>query len=315
MRNAFFAELESLFAQDARVVFITGDLGYKLFDRMKTLDPKRVINFGAREAGMIGFAAGLAKGGMLPIAYSITPFITLRCLEQIKIDLCYNKHRVVLVGVGGGMAYGANGPTHHGIDDIGVLSCLPGLRIWTPADAMEVRACIRAIPQLVGPAYLRLGRHGEPHIHDSKAELPNIETPVVVRRGPDGVIIAAGFILHEVLAAAGKLQKKGITPTIVQIPTFRPFPESFFADLLGEGSPVMTVEEAVAPGGLGGEISRILAIRGAGNPFAMLTLPMAFPQSCMDRAASLTWAGLDPDAMAIAFAKLLHRQPDADARR
>jgi transketolase len=307
MRDAFFNELENLFASDSSVIFITGDLGYKLFDRMKEIDPNRVINFGVREAGMVGFAAGLAKTGFLPFAYSIAPFITLRCLEHIKIDLCYNNLRVVLVGVGGGMTYGTNGPTHHGIDDIAVLSCLPNLRIWTPADPMEVRACVRTVPRLAGPAYLRLGRQGEPNVHDPESGLPNIDAPVVVRTGDDGIIIAAGFILHQVLAAAEHLKRRGIAPTVIQIPTFRPFPYHYFAKLFGDGMPVMTVETSIASGGLGHEIARILAQTGTGNPFAMLTLPHEFPQACMDRDTSLEWAGLDPVTIARDFEKLLKR--------
>jgi len=120
MRDAFFSELRELYAADKRVVFVTGDLGYKLFEPLREIDPDRTINFGVRESAMVGFGAGLARTGMLPFLYSIVPFMTLRCLEQIKLDLCYNHSRVVLVGVGGGYSYGPNGPTHHGIDDLGV---------------------------------------------------------------------------------------------------------------------------------------------------------------------------------------------------
>jgi len=306
MRKAFFDELETLFAKDDRIIFITGDLGYKLFDRMAKIDSNRVINFGVREASMVGFAAGLSKAGFLPFAYSIAPFITLRCLEQIKIDLCYNKLRVVLVGVGGGMTYGTNGPTHHGIDDISVLSCLPGLKIWTPADPIEVRACIRAVPLLNGPAYLRLGRHGETNIHDPSAGLPCIEDPFVVRTGSNGVIIVSGFILHEVLLALEQLAKRAIYPSVIQVPTFRPFPDDFFIKLLGEGMSVMTVETSIAHAGLGHEIAQILARMGTGNPFVMLTLPHEFPQKCMDREESLKWARLDAGSIAENFEKLLN---------
>ena len=109
MRNAFFSELLEIFKEDSKVVFLTGDLGFKAFDPMKEIDSQRVINFGIRETGMVGFAAGLAKSGMMPFVYSIVPFMTLRCIEHIKIDLCYNKARVVIVGVGGGFSYGPNG--------------------------------------------------------------------------------------------------------------------------------------------------------------------------------------------------------------
>src|ERR1035437_1334923 len=189
MRDAFFDELLKLYQKDRRGVFLTGDLGYKLFDRLSAHDPARVINCGIREAGMVGYAAGLAKTGLLPFVYSITPFVTLRCLEQIKIDLCYNKANVVVVGVGGGFAYGPNGSTHHGVDDIGVLSCLPGLKIWTPSDSHEVRLCVQAATSLDSPAYLRLGRNKEPHVFKALDSTPDINQPALVREGGDGVIV------------------------------------------------------------------------------------------------------------------------------
>src|SRR5512145_494599 len=129
MRDAFFATLEQLMGRDERIVFITADLGFKLFDRIAARYRARVINAGIREATMIGMAAGLSKEGFLPFVYSLVPFVTMRCLEQIRVDLCYNDLPAVLVGVGSGFAYGPNGPTHMGLEDIGVMSALPNLAI------------------------------------------------------------------------------------------------------------------------------------------------------------------------------------------
>ncbi|OGU13968.1 MAG: hypothetical protein A2076_09405 [Geobacteraceae bacterium GWC2_53_11] len=304
MRDAFFSELYDLFRHDRRVVFLTGDLGYKLFDQLKGHDPARVINCGIREAGMIGYAAGLAKTGLLPFVYSITPFVTLRCLEQIKIDLCYNRANVVVVGVGGGFAYGPNGPTHHGIDDIGVLSCLPRLTVWTPSDPREVRLCIRAAASLDSPAYLRLGRNKEPDIFDSLKHTPDISRPALVREGSDGVIVTSGFILHEVLNAADCLKQQGIHPAIVRITTLRPFPEEFIRAAIADGRPVMTVEEHVATGGLGQETARIVAETGKGNRFSMLAIPAEFPDACYDRDALLARSGLDAASIAASYRRL-----------
>ena len=125
MRDAFFSALLDLYREDRRIVFLTADLGYKLFDPLAALDPRRVVNVGIREGAMVGYAAGLAKTGMTPFIYSITPFLTVRCLEQIKLDICYNRACVVIVGVGGGFAYGEDGPSHHGTDDVGLLATLP----------------------------------------------------------------------------------------------------------------------------------------------------------------------------------------------
>ena len=125
-----------------KIVFITADLGFMLFDRLAARHPDRVINVGVREATMIGIAAGLSKEGFLPFVYSLAPFVTLRCLEQVRVDLCYNRLSTVLVGVGSGFAYGPNGPTHMGIEDVGVMSSLPNLAILSPCDAYEVRCIV-----------------------------------------------------------------------------------------------------------------------------------------------------------------------------
>lgn len=304
MRDAFFSELYTIFRDDRRIVFLTGDLGYKLFDQLKEHDPSRVINCGIREAGMIGYASGLAKTGLLPFVYSITPFVTLRCLEQIKIDLCYNQANVVLVGVGGGFAYGPNGPTHHGVDDIGVLSCLPRLTIWTPSDPHEVRLCVQAATSLECPAYLRLGRNKEPHIFDSLKDLPDISQPAVVREGSDGVIITSGFILHEVLKAVDLLNQHNIQPAVVRITTLRPFPEEYIRLMIAKSKQIMTVEEHVPTGGLGQETARIVAEACTGTRFSMLAIPMDFPDACYDRESLLARSGLDANSIAAAYLKL-----------
>ena len=307
MRDAFFSELLTLFRHNPKTVFLTGDLGYKLFDPLVTHDPGRVINCGIREAGMVGYAAGLAKAGLLPFVYSIVPFITLRCLEQIKIDLCYNRNTVVIVGVGGGFAYGPNASTHHGVDDIGALSCLPGLTIWTPADPHEVRGCVQAATRLAGPAYLRLGRNNEPAIHTTHGAWREIDRPIWFGTGHDGVIITCGFILHEVLKAAEVLRGKGIDAGVVQLPTIKPFPEDDLKAIIGSGKPILTIEEHIATGGLGQQTALLVATEGKGNRFATGTIPIRFPDTCMSREALLAWAGLDAAGIVPAFERLVSK--------
>jgi transketolase len=305
MRDAFFSELLTLFKHDDRTVFLTGDLGYKFFDPLREHAPERVINCGIREAGMVGYAAGLAKMGLLPFVYSIVPFITLRCLEQLKIDLCYNRSRVVIVGVGGGFAYGPNAATHHGVDDIGVVGSLPGMTVWTPVDPLEVRGCVRAASRLTGPAYLRLGRNKEPNIHSVHGAYPDIDQPLLFGKAGGGIIVTCGFIMHEVMQAVEILNRLGIYPGIVRLATVRPFPDGFLREIIRTGETVMTVEEHIAPGGLGHHVAALVAEEGKGNPFRMLSIPLAFPDACMSREALLAWAGLDAEAIVENFIKLV----------
>lgn len=295
MRDAFFSELLLLFKVHKEIVFLTGDLGYKLFDQLCDFDRERVINVGIREAGMAGFAAGLAKEGMLPFIYSIVPFVTLRCLEQIKIDICYNKCKVIIVGVGGGFSYGPNGPTHYGVDDVGVMSCLSNLTIWTPCDPSQVRSCVRASIELDGPAYLRLGRNGEQEIHDLDPIQPPIDAPEVIKDSDEGFIVTYGVITREVIKAVDRLKKMNHNPGIIHICTLRPFPSSFFEMLLKRGLPILAVEEHISVGGLGQEVSKIIAERGMINSFRSLSIPNRYPGECLSYDAALAWAGLDAD--------------------
>lgn len=310
MRDAFFDELFKLFEADQRVIFLTGDLGYKLFDRLKAHDPKRVINVGVREGLMIGCAAGLAQAGQLPFAYSIAPFVTLRCLEQIKITLSYNRNRVIVVGVGGGYCYGHNGPTHFGLEDVALMSAIPGMTVWTPADPLEVRACVRAAPELTGPAYLRLGRNGEPVWRDPGETISPWRAYVRANRR-EGVIITNGFILHEVFRAVERLQAEGVAPAVVHFPTTEPMDVETLTEILAGGVPVVTVEEHIRSGGLGQKIALFIAEHDLGNPMRCLAAPGHYPKTCLDRSELLTFAGLDAPAIARAFLDLWSRRRGA----
>lgn len=303
MRDAFFDELLQAFASDKRLIFLTGDLGYKLYDPLKAIDPKRVLNFGIREGAMVGFAAGLAGAGMLPVVYSIVPFVTLRCLEQIKLELCYNRHQVVLVGVGGGYSYGRNGSTHHGIEDVGLMRAMGGMRVFTPCDPWEVRGCVRAIPQLDGPAYIRLGRNGERRFRQEPTP-PSPDSPLFIPNGRQGVIVTDGFLVSEVDAAVQSLQAAGLSPSVIHLPCVSPLPEAFLLPLLAEAGPVVVVEEHIRAGGLAEALALLLLQAGVRAPFRSLCIPPTFPARCLSRPELLAAAGIDASGIANAFREL-----------
>ena len=171
---------------------------------------------------------------------------------------------------------------------------------------------MRAAATLDSPAYLRLGRNKEPEIFDSLKNTPDISRPALVREGSDGVIVASGFILHEVLKAADELARRGIFPRVVRITTLRPFPAEYIRLLIAENGPLMTVEEHIASGGLGMEISRLVAESGHGKCFRMLTIPAEFPDACYDRDSLLVRSGLDAGSIAIAYRRLSRPETDRD---
>lgn len=220
MRDAFFEELTRIGQFDSRIIFLTADLGYKLWDNFAARCPGRFFNMGICEANMISVAAGLALSGFRPVTYSIVPFATIRCLEQIRNDVCNMKLPVLIVGVGGGYAYGVNGPTHHGIDDIAVLRAMPDMSVLCPCDPNETRGVLRAALNLKTPAYLRLGRNNEPHL--STGTRVWLGEPSVLREGHTIALVACGPIAKEALDAAEALGRFGLQPLVLSVHTVKP---------------------------------------------------------------------------------------------
>ena len=207
MRTAFIEELTSLARQDPAVMLLTGDLGYTVFEQFQAEFPTRYINCGVAEANMMGTAAGLAREGVKPFVYSFIPFAIFRCLEQIRIDICYHELPVTIVGLGAGYSYGDMGATHHAVEDIAMARSLPGLCVVCPGDPWEVRHAVRALAVHPGPAYIRLGKRGEPIVHgaDTHHEF-HLGRALVIQEGRDVALLATSNILPTVVEAARRLE-------------------------------------------------------------------------------------------------------------
>lgn len=254
MRNAFANEVTKIADTDSRLVFLSGDIGNKLFDTLKDKHPQRFYNCGVAEANMIGVAAGLAMAGMRPVAYTITPFITYRCIEQIRVDLCYHRQPVVVVGVGSGLAYASLGATHHSCEEVAMLRSLPEMTVMAPGDEWEARACLRAAMTLDGPSYIRLGKKGEPIIHNS---LPNLAVGqwLKMRDGGDVALLSAGAMLPSVLELAGLLAERGVQATVYSCPFIKPLDTTVLQQVFAHLPVVVTIEEHSRIGGFGSAVA------------------------------------------------------------
>jgi transketolase len=259
MRNEFAAEITRLAAEDERVVLLSGDIGNRLFDDFKAKFPERFYNCGVAEANMMGLAAGMALCGLRPVVYTIAPFTTTRCLEQIRVDACYNHAPVVIVGVGAGLAYAANGGTHHSCEDIAFLRVLPYMTVVCPGDAWEACAALRASLSLDGPMYLRLGKKGEPHVHHGPPPGFQIGKAMVLRPGADLCLLSTGNMLPTVVEAADKLARDGIAAQVVSFATVKPLDEACLAEAFATFPAVLTIEEHSVLGGFGGSVAEWLA--------------------------------------------------------
>jgi len=260
MRNAFAKEITKLGQADERVVLLSGDIGNRLFDDFKTACPGRFFNCGVAEANMIGLAAGLAMSGYRPVCYTIAPFVTYRCLEQIRIDVCYHEAPVTIIGTGSGLSYASLGATHHSCEEMGMLRLLPGMTVLAPADSFEVQACLQAVLRGNHPAYLRIGKKGEPRVH---AKIPNyrIGEAIVLREGHDVFLVGAGTILPVALAAADALAATGLSVGVASMPSVKPMDLALLQRVFGQCRIVATVEEHSILGGLGGSVAEWLSDR------------------------------------------------------
>ena len=264
MRNAFADEVTKLAIADERVVLLSGDIGNRLFDTFKAKCPGRFFNCGVAEANMVGVAAGLALAGMRPVCYTITPFVTYRCIEQIRVDVCYHDLPVTIVGTGAGLAYASLGATHHSCEEVGMLRLLPGMTVLAPADPMEVRGCLRAALAHSHPSYMRIGKKGEKSIHAAVPSLA-IGSSVVLREGKGAALLVAGVLLPAALAAAELLAARGISAEVVSCPTIKPLNVELLRRLFAKHRIVAALEEHSVLGGFGGSIAEWLADQPAGG--------------------------------------------------
>jgi transketolase len=258
MRNAFADEITKLGAADPRVVLLSGDIGNKLFDKYKDQNDDRFFNCGVAEANMMGMAAGLALNGLRPVVYTITPFTTTRCLEQIRVDACYHRVPVIIVGTGSGLSYVDLGPTHHSCEDIALLRALPEMTVLCPCDAVELRAALRAALKHDGPVYMRIGKKGEPILHQTPPDFA-IGRAITMREGNDVCIISTGNVMSMALTASDQLAADGISARVESFHTVKPLDTARLAELFARYRVVASVEEHSRIGGLASAIAEWLA--------------------------------------------------------
>jgi transketolase len=294
MRNAFADEILKLALADERIVVLSGDIGNRLFDKFKAAMPTRFYNCGVAEANMISLAAGLASSGLRPVCYTITPFVTTRCLEQIKLDVCYHSMPVTIVGTGSGLSYAALGSTHHSFEDLAIMRSLPGMNVLAPADAPELRSAMRWAFAQNQPAYLRIGKKGEPVITEEAAF--TVGRWQCLRTGSSATLLACGTILSEVLAAADLLAKDNIQAAVWNCASVKPLDLEALAHF--SSSPVFSIEEHSVLGGLGSAVAEFLSARKNPPRLIRLGIPDEFLHDCGEQEEARVYCGLDAASLA-----------------
>lgn len=303
MRAAFIRTLTALAREDPSLMLVTGDLGYTVLEEFRDAFPLQYLNAGVAEQNMIGVAAGLALSGKRVFAYSIVPFVTFRCLEHIRNDVCYHRATVCIVGVGGGYSYGHMGPTHHALEDIAVMRALPHMAVICPGDPCEAEAAVRAIARHNGPCYLRLGKAGEPVLHSSPRTFI-LGKAIAMRSGTDAMLIATGSMLATALDAAQLLEARGIRSGVLSMPTVKPL-DAEAVTLAARTGLIATVEEHSSIGGLGGAVAETLAARRIPCTHLLFTAPDAFADTVGSQVFLRAKAGLTAANIAGEIAKVI----------
>jgi transketolase len=257
VRAAFVSALEELAQDDARIVLLTGDLGFMVLEPFAERFPDRFVNVGVAEQGMMGLATGLAEAGLIPFTYSIGTFASLRPYEFIRNGPLLHSLPVRIVGVGSGLDYGHNGVTHYALEDVAVMRAQPDMTIVAPADPPQVASAMRACTEVPGPIYLRIGKTSDPVPGlDGRFELGRLE---LLGDGEDLAIIALGSIAGEAVKARDLLAERGMDATVAVVSCVQPAPREDLVELLGRVSLAITVESHYRTGGLGSLVAEVIA--------------------------------------------------------
>jgi len=305
MRNAFIQTLTEVAARDPRVTLVVGDLGFGVVTDFAKRFPGQFLNVGVAEQNMTAVAAGMALAGRIVFAYSIANFPTLRCLEQVRNDVCYQNANVTIVAIGGGMAYGALGATHHATEDLAVMRTMPGMKVVAPGDPREAAAATRAAAAGIGPTYVRLGRADEPIVHTG--EVPwALGRAIPVREGRRLTLISTGEMLATAVGAADRLADRGCDVRVLSMHTLKPLDGEAVVEAASQTGTIVTLEEHSVIGGLGGAVAETLSEAQLGNVrFQRIGLPSEFTKEVGDQEYLRRHYGLDVDSVVRRVAELL----------
>jgi transketolase len=295
MRDAFAQRLLERAAADDKIMFLTGDLGFGVFEQFQSKLPRQYLNVGVAEQNMVAVASGLALEGYTCFVYSIGNFPTLRCLEQIRNDAAYHGANVKVVSIGGGFSYGPLGMSHHATEDIAIMSAIPGVACFTPGTVHDVVNSVDALIEAPGTGYLRLDKSAG---HESSAAEPFVVGRWrIMRPGDDVTVVAVGGVLDEAQKASAALEDCGISAAVVSATQPSPIDREEVIRTLGAASVVVSVEEHVVRGGIGGIVAEAMAESASPARLVRHGVRSSFVSAVGSQTYLRRDAGLDAEAL------------------
>lgn len=269
MRTAFVDTLTELMNQHDDIVCITADMGFSVFEDIQKRFPKRFFNTGVTEQSSIGLATGLSLSGYTVFFYAQAAFATMRCFEQVRLDVGYNHVNVKIVGTAAGFSLNQLGVSHFATEDVGLMRLIPKMTVFTPGDPEEAHWSTKKAYATAGPVYIRLTKGGTPVVHKKKLHI-DIGDVIELTHGKDLTLLVSGSLLPRAMEVSDLLAKKNIKISVYSVPTIKPHNERQMLQILKKSSAICTFEEHSIIGGLGSLVSEILAEAGATKKFKRL---------------------------------------------
>lgn len=305
-RDAFFDKLYKIAKNDRDVILICADMGAPSLDKFRRDLGSQFINIGIAEQNMITVASGLALSGKKVFTYAIMPFVTLRCYEQIKVDMCAMDIPVTLIGVGAGFSYDDSGPTHHATEDIAIMRVLPNITILNVTDNIMASACADIAYNYTTPLYVRLDRAPLPEIYRTSENFSNGIS--CLRSGKDVCIVATGNMVHNALEIADKLREHSIDAAVVDLYRLKPVNSESLLNYLKQSTMVVTLEEHLINGGLGSIVAEVIVDNDVNIPLRRLAIPDKYCYTYGGRDTIQKTIGLDTEEVGKRILKLFDKK-------
>lgn len=255
-RDAFLNKLYGIAKVDRNIVLVSADMGAPALDKIRRDLASQYVGVGIAEQQAIVLASGLALGGKKVFAYAIAPFITLRCYEQIRINLAGMNIPVTLVGVGAGFSYEDSGPTHHAVEDLSIMRILPNLRVHTITDSVMAAAFAELSCKAHYPNYVRLDRETLPTLYSKDDDFSS--GIAVLKEGKELCLVATGNMVHRALDVSDELAKHSVDVGVLDVYTL-PINDTVFLNTIDNAQKIVTLEEQTLRGGFGSSIIEVLS--------------------------------------------------------
>lgn len=305
MRTAFVQTLTQLMTDHEDVIALTADMGFSVFENIQLWFPKRFINTGVTEQSSIGVATGLALSGYKVFFYAQAAFATMRCFEQVRLDVGYNHVNVKIIGTAAGFSLNQLGVSHFAVEDIGLMRLIPEMTIFTPGDAMEANWATQKAYEIDGPVYVRLTKGGTPIVHN-EAVKTKVGGLIQLRQGKDLTLFVSGSLLPVSVELVNFLARKGIETSLYSVPTIKPLQKNAIIKIIHESKVVFSLEEHSIIGGLGSAVAEIVAELGSLTRFYRLGVQDIFTGITGSHEFLLDYNGLSVAKLEKQIQKLLN---------